>query len=164
MFRDHCTHYEVSHLLVLPSITALSDGLIASLAQSILAIAQHNFRSLQGVSVEDIVLLSTIPDYPEQDQVELSKEIWSTVSTVVHSVTIALESGASPSVLLNDNAAAAAAIDRNYFGLCCYSPTEIQAPTKRHRPLDLLTSGKHLVYFLYFLMLFCAFLCFLQKK
>jgi hypothetical protein len=86
------------------------------LAQSILAVAQRNFRSLQGVPVEVIVLLSTIPGYPEQDQVELSKEIWSTVSTVVQSVTIALESGASLSVLLNDDAAsAAAAIDRICF-------------------------------------------------
>ena len=93
----------------------MSDGLIASPAQSILAVAKSNFRSLQGVPIEDIVLLSTIPNYPEQDQVELSKEIWSTVSTVVLSVTIALESGASPNMLSNDNAAASAAIDRNYF-------------------------------------------------
>jgi len=43
-------------------------------------------------SHEDIVLLSTIPGYPENDIVEISKDIWPTVSTVVHSVTIALES------------------------------------------------------------------------
>ena len=78
---------------------SISDGLIASLAQSILAVAQSNFRDLQGVPIENIVLLSVIPDYPNQDQVELSKEIWPTVSAIVHSVTIALESGAFPSGL-----------------------------------------------------------------
>jgi hypothetical protein len=115
VFRDHCTRYEVCRPLnLLPLITAVSHGLIASLVQSILAVAQRSFRSLHGVPVEDIVLLSTIPGYPEQDQVELSKEIWSAVSTVVHTVTIALESGASLSVPLNDNAAsAAAATDRD---------------------------------------------------
>ena len=80
---------------------SISDGLIASLAQSILAVAQSNFRDLQGVPIENIVLLSVIPDYPNQDQVEVSKEIWPTVCAIVHSVTIALESGAFPSGLLD---------------------------------------------------------------
>ena len=62
--------------LVLPSTTVFSDGLIASLVQSILAVAQRNFRSLECVPVEDIVILSIILDYPGQHQVELSKEIW----------------------------------------------------------------------------------------
>src|SRR5258708_591378 len=128
--------------VVLQSITAFSDRLIASLAQNVLTVAQRNFRSLQGVPVEDIVLLSTIPDYPEQDQVELSKEIWSTVSNVVHTVTITLESGASSIVLLSDNAAAAATIDGDCFVLFCFGsvrfvslllPTEMQASNTRHR-------------------------------
>jgi len=42
--------------------------------------------------MEDIILLAVIPGYPDEGQVELPKEIWSTVSAVVHSVTIALES------------------------------------------------------------------------
>ena len=36
-------------------------------------------------------------------QVELSKEIWLTVSAIVHSVTITLESGVFPSGLLDDS-------------------------------------------------------------
>jgi len=74
VLRDHCTRYE-----------------------SILAVAQSNFRDLQGVPIENIVLLSVVPDYPDQGQVELSKEIWPTVSAIVHSVTIALESEMSTS-------------------------------------------------------------------
>ncbi|KAI0292433.1 hypothetical protein BC826DRAFT_1105524 [Russula brevipes] len=86
VLRDECQHYD-----------------------SVLAVARRKFRSLHGVPVEDIVLLATIPGYPETDQVELSKEIWPTVSAVVHSVTIVLESemrttteGAGPSPSLPD--------------------------------------------------------------
>ena len=98
VFRDHCTRYEVS-----PPNINFRQSLIASLAQSILAVAQSNFRDLQGVPIENIVLLSTIPDYPDRGQVELSKETWPTVSAIVHSVMIALESGAFPSGLLDDS-------------------------------------------------------------
>jgi len=68
-FRDRCTSYE-----------------------SVLAVAQRNFRDLQGVPVEDVTLLSVIPDNPDQGEVKLSKETWPTVSANVHSVTITLES------------------------------------------------------------------------
>jgi hypothetical protein len=43
-----------------------------------------------------LVLLASIPGYPDASEVELSKGVWPSISTVVHSVTIALESGASP--------------------------------------------------------------------
>jgi hypothetical protein len=102
VLRDQCARYEVGRPTIKSSF--FSYRLIVSLSQDTIAVAQRNFRSLQGVPVEDIVLRSTIPDYPEQDVVELSKEIWSTVSTVVHTVTIALESGAS---LSKDSAAVA---------------------------------------------------------
>ena len=95
VFRDHCIHYEVSHPSIHPVIFR-APGLIAPLAQGLLAVAQRNFLSLRDIRVEDVVLLAVIPGYPYQAQVELSKEIWSTISTIVHAVTIALESGASP--------------------------------------------------------------------
>jgi hypothetical protein len=68
------------------------------LTQNIIAVAQRTFQPLQGIPSEDIVLLASIPGYPDPDQgeVEISKDIWMTVSSVVLSVTIALESGASP--------------------------------------------------------------------
>ncbi|KAH9960153.1 hypothetical protein BC827DRAFT_1209480 [Russula dissimulans] len=69
VFRNHCARYE-----------------------DIIAVAQCNFRALQEVPAEDIILVATVPGYPETDKVELSKEIWPTVSGVVYSVTIALES------------------------------------------------------------------------
>jgi len=53
--------------------------------------------------------MGTVPGYPETGTVELSKEIWPTVSRVVHSVTIALESGASP-VASDDDATRSAHI------------------------------------------------------
>lgn len=66
------------------------------LSQGVLEVARHSFQSLQDIRVENVVLLAVIPGYPDQAQVELSKEIWSTVSVVVHTVTVALESGAFP--------------------------------------------------------------------
>jgi len=95
VFRDRCLHYEVSHPYV-HSVVFRAAGLIALLAQGILEVAQRNFQSLQNVRLDDVVLLAVIPGYPDQAQVEMSKEIWSTVSAVVHTVTIALESGAFP--------------------------------------------------------------------
>jgi hypothetical protein len=51
---------------------------------------------------------------PDTNQVELTKAVWPSVSTVVHSATIALESGASPMAngLFQANDLAAAAIDK----------------------------------------------------
>lgn len=95
VFRDHCVHYEVSHPCI-PCVVFCTASLIAPLAQGVLAVAQRHFRSLQDVRVEDVVLLAVIPGHPDQAQVELSKEIWLTVSAVLHTVTIALVSGAFP--------------------------------------------------------------------
>lgn len=78
-------------------------------------VAQRNFRALHGVSPEDIVLLSAIPDYPDPGEVELSKDIWSTVSAVVHSVTIALDSGAFLSWLSDGDGDAASDTDQGPF-------------------------------------------------
>src|SRR5713226_999018 len=44
----------------------------------------------------DIVLLASTPGYPDTSEVQLTREVWPTVRAVVHSVTIVLESGASP--------------------------------------------------------------------
>ena len=41
-------------------------GLIAPLAQDILPVAQRNFQPLQGVPLNDIVILASIPGYPDQ--------------------------------------------------------------------------------------------------
>jgi hypothetical protein len=96
VFRDHCSVYDVSCLL--PVHTPVKSFcwwfLIAFLRQGMLAVTRRTFRSLQDVPAEDIVLLAAIPGYPVADRVELSKDIWSAVSTVVHNVTVVLESGA----------------------------------------------------------------------
>ena len=63
--------------------------------QDVVALAQRKFRPLQDVLAEDIILMAVIPDYPVTDEVEMSKELWPSVWKVVHTVTIALESGAS---------------------------------------------------------------------
>ncbi|KAI0270848.1 hypothetical protein BGY98DRAFT_1009253 [Russula aff. rugulosa BPL654] len=62
----------------------------------IITVAQHNVRNLRFFSEEDSVLLALIPGYPDKKEVEVSKEAWPVVSAAVQSVTIALESGASP--------------------------------------------------------------------
>jgi hypothetical protein len=51
---------------------------------------------LQSVPLDEIIPLAAIPGHPETSQVEISKEIWPVVRTIVHTVTIAVESGASP--------------------------------------------------------------------
>ena len=94
-FATAVFHYEVSHPCIFSVRVVLrAPSLIATPAQSIVAVAQRNFQPLQDVRVEDVVFLAVIPGYPDQAQVGLSKEIWSMVSAVVHTVTIALESGA----------------------------------------------------------------------
>ena len=50
---------------------------------------------MQFIPADNIIPLASIPGYPEASQVEISKEVWPVVRTVVHTVTIALESGAS---------------------------------------------------------------------
>ncbi|KAI9442808.1 hypothetical protein F5148DRAFT_1256737 [Russula earlei] len=59
VFRNQCSRYE-----------------------GVVTVAQRNFRSLQDVPVDDILLMAVIPGYPSTDE----------VSTIVHAVTIALES------------------------------------------------------------------------
>jgi hypothetical protein len=51
---------------------------------------------LESFPLADLVPLASIPGHPGTSEVEISKEIWPAVRTVVHTVTIALESGASP--------------------------------------------------------------------
>jgi hypothetical protein len=117
VFRDQCLRHEVSHpwhRVALPRRASDLDR-IASSAQHILAVAQRNFRALHGVPLEDIVLLSAIPGYPDPGEVELAKDIWPTVSPVVHSVTIALESGAILSWLSDDDDAASDTDRETFF-------------------------------------------------
>ncbi|KAF8488208.1 ubiquitin family protein [Russula emetica] len=39
----------------------------------------------------DLILLASIPGYPDTSEVELTREVWPVVSSIVHSVTIVLE-------------------------------------------------------------------------
>jgi len=59
---------------------------------SVVAAAWNNLRSLKHFPNDDLVFLASIPGYPDTSEVELSKGVWPSVSAVVHSVTIALES------------------------------------------------------------------------
>ena len=105
------SHHHPWLQLALPArLTRIAS--IALSVQNILAVAQRNFRAPHGVSPEDIVLLSAIPDYPDPGEVELSKDIWPTVSALVHSVTIDLESGAFLSWLSDDDGDAASDTNR----------------------------------------------------
>jgi hypothetical protein len=73
--------------LCVPPRPAVPGGL-----QSAVAVARRNLRSLQHFPHDDLVLLATIPSYPDTSQVELSKDVWQSVNAVVHTVTIGLES------------------------------------------------------------------------
>jgi hypothetical protein len=70
VFRDRCADYD-----------------------SVIAVARRSLRPLQHLAPDagDLILLASIPGYPDTSEVELTKEVWPTVSSVVHSVTIALE-------------------------------------------------------------------------
>jgi len=82
----------------LPPPDALSAaGLIALLSQKVIWVAQMTFLDMQNVPDEKLVILAPIPGYPDQREAEISMEIWPMINTAVHSVTIALESGAYPS-------------------------------------------------------------------
>jgi hypothetical protein len=74
-------------------------GSIVSLAQDILPVAQRSFQTLHSVPIDDIVILASIPGYPDQSPVEISTDIWLLIYPVVHSVTIALQSGTSSAAL-----------------------------------------------------------------
>ncbi|KAN0118447.1 hypothetical protein V8E52_005177 [Russula decolorans] len=70
VFRDRCADYD-----------------------SIIAVARRSLRPLQLLAPDagDLILLASIPGYPDTSEVELTKDVWPTVSSIVHSVTIALE-------------------------------------------------------------------------
>jgi hypothetical protein len=65
--------------------------------QSVIAVARRSFRPLQSLAPDagDLTLLASIPGYPDTSEVELTRDVWPAVSSIVHSVTIAVESGAS---------------------------------------------------------------------
>ena len=65
--------------------------------QSIIAVARRSLRPLQllGPDAGDLILLASIPGYPDASEVEVAEEVWPTVSPIVHSVTIAFETGES---------------------------------------------------------------------
>lgn len=90
VFRELCIHHEVSY----------TDGLHwhafafqSPPGQSLLAVAQRTFPSLQSSSTDDVVLMAPIPGFANTEPVELSPKIWNTVCHVVRTVTIALKSG-----------------------------------------------------------------------
>jgi hypothetical protein len=94
VFRDRCTDYDVSRPQYLFSWIA---PLTTKQQKSIISVARRSLRPLQllGPDAGDLILLSSIPGYPDTSEVELTKDVWPTVSSIVHSVTIFLESGAS---------------------------------------------------------------------
>ena len=99
VFRDRCSDYDVSPFLF-PGPSIFSLGLHRRYhrqQQSIIAVARSSFRPLKLLSPDagDLILLASIPGYPDASDVELTKDVWPTVSSIVHSVTIALEPGAS---------------------------------------------------------------------
>jgi hypothetical protein len=85
--RDRCSDYDVSH-----SFWAFPAK------QAIIAVAQRSLLFLRPFVQEDLVVMALIQDIDEKKDVEVSKEAWPLVSAGVDSVTIALESGASPIV------------------------------------------------------------------
>ena len=94
--RVRCADYDVRHSV--PSAfdfrnVLSSDCTVAK--QGIIAVAR-SMKFMEPFAQEDLVVLAPIPDYPDQKEVEVSKEAWPLVCAVVQSVTIALESGASP--------------------------------------------------------------------
>ena len=85
--------------------------------QGIIAVAQRSLRFLRSFAQEDLVIMAKIPDHPEEKEIEVSKDAWPLVKVAVESVTIALESGASPmaSRLFSTDNPVAAAIDQPNF-------------------------------------------------
>lgn len=71
-----------------------SDRIAAK--QDVIATAQRNIRSLQSLAKEDLVLRAVIPNYPDRQEIEVSKESWPLINAVVQFVTIALKSGVFP--------------------------------------------------------------------
>jgi hypothetical protein len=98
--RDRCSDYDVGHSFwKVPScfqlIIEMSCPLIAK--QGVIAAAQRSLRFLRPLAQEDLVVMAVIRDFDDK-AVEVSKEAWPHVtgSEFVESVTIFLESGASP--------------------------------------------------------------------
>ena len=77
MFRARRNDYDVGCPRV-PPRPAVPGGL-----QRVVAVARRNLRSLQHFPHDDLLLLATIPSYPDTSQVELSKEVWQSVNAVV---------------------------------------------------------------------------------
>ena len=94
VLRDRCADYDVSR-----SPFSVFRVLTRTGQQSIIAVARSSLRSslrqVPNGDGGDLILLASIPGYPDTSEVELTREVWPTVSSIVHSVTIALETGAS---------------------------------------------------------------------
>lgn len=63
--------------------------------QDLISFATLSFGTLQGVSVDDVVLVAKIPGLSDTEPVEISPKLWPTVSRMVDNVMIILESGMS---------------------------------------------------------------------
>jgi hypothetical protein len=113
--RDRCTDYDVGYSFwAFPNFRDVLSSDCTAAKQGIIAVAQRSLRSLRPFAQEDLVLMAVIPDHPNEKEVEVSKEAWPLVKVAVESVTIALESGASPmaSRLFPTENPVAAAIDQ----------------------------------------------------
>ena len=95
VLRDHCADYDVSRpqSLFFYRIAALTVQ--HHREQGIIAVAQRTLQPLQFISQDasNLTLLASIPGYPDASEVELTSEVWPAVSSVVHSVTIVIETG-----------------------------------------------------------------------
>lgn len=60
---------------------------------------KSTFLSLKDVPDEEIVLLSTLPDYQWDGFIEISADAWKELRKCVSHVTIVLKAGESPVVL-----------------------------------------------------------------
>jgi hypothetical protein len=92
VFRTHCFDY---HVLASLTGTPGSPRRLTPV-NNVVAVSRRSLGSLRFFPHDDLVLLKSISGYPDVNKVELSKEVWPSVNAVIHTVTHALESGASP--------------------------------------------------------------------
>ncbi len=94
VFREICLGHEVRRAAYLPSDVTVTCFAMTP-TQDLLAVARCTFPSLQDVPVGGVILMASIPGYPDAEPVELLPEIWATICGDVHTVIISLESGMS---------------------------------------------------------------------
>jgi hypothetical protein len=97
--RNLCRSYDVGYSYISRLISFFRDVLSSystAAKQGTIAVAQRNLKSLQSIPQGDLTLMVMIPNHPDRNEIEVSKEAWPFVSEHVQYVVIALrpESGA----------------------------------------------------------------------